>query len=186
MNVFIICLKLDDNKLSSSLKKMLLTFMGMFPSSSFWDHVLILRTHSERSKKFEKKRKNIEGELLKWINKDKELTDFMIQNKINMPTLLIEFFVDSDPEDLDNKTKEEFELIFEAIANIHPLYKDVKEDIKEYTNEYKVGDRPFIHIRTDGIITFTDFDGKKHETIQTISEEDNSLDGIKRSQKSTR
>jgi GTP-binding protein EngB required for normal cell division len=179
MNVFIICLKLDDNKLSSSLKKMLLTFMGMFPSASFWDHVLILRTHSERSKKFEKKRKNIEGELLKGINKDKELTDFMIQNKINMPTNLKEFFVDSDPEELDDGTKEEFELIFEAIAAVHPLYKDVKEDIKEYTNEYKVGDRPFIHIRTDRIITFTDFDGKEHETTQTIGNEDYSLDGIK-------
>jgi len=188
MNVFIICLKLDDLKLSSSLKKMLLTFMGMFPSASFWEHVLILRTHSERSPKFIKRRKNVEGKLLEGINKDKELTDFMIQNKINMPTNLKEFFVDSDFEDsdeetnfeyLDEETKEEFEKIFEAIASVHPLYKDVKEVIKEYTNEYKVGDQTFIHIRTDRIITFTDFDGKEHETTQTIGNEDYSLDGIK-------
>ena len=178
MNVFIICLELNELRLSSSLKKMLQTFMGMFPSESFWEHVIILRTHSERSKKFEKKRKNIEGELLKWINKDKELTDFMKQNKINMPTILKEFFVDSDPDDLDEGTKTEFELIFEAIANIHPLYKDVKEEIKEYTNEFKVGERPFIHIRTDKIIKFIDFDGKEHETTQTIGDENYSLDGI--------
>lgn len=179
MNVFIICLKFDDNKLSSSLKKMLLTFMGLFPSESFWDHVLILRTHSIRGNKFEKNKQKIEGKFFEGINKDKDLIDFMKQKKINMPTNLKEFFVDSDPEDLDEETKEEFEKIFEAIAGVHPLYKEVKEDIKEYTNEYKVGDLPFIHIRTDRIITFTDFDGKEHETAQTISEEDYSLDGLK-------
>ena len=178
MNVFIICLELNELRLTSSLKKMLQTFMGMFPSESFWEHVLILRTHSARGPKFEKTRKNIEGKLLEGINKDKELTNFMKQNKINMPTILNEFFVDSDPDDLDEGTKTEFELIFEAIANIHPLYKDVKEEIKEYTNEFKVGERPFIHIRTDKIIKFIDFDGKEHETTQTIGDENYSLDGI--------
>ena len=178
MNVFIICLELNELRLSSSLKKMLQTFMGMFPSESFWEHVLILRTHSARGPKFEKTRKRIEGKLLEGINKDKELTDFMKQNKINMPTILKEFFVDSDPDDLDEGTKTEFELIFEAIANIHPLYKEVKEEIKEYTNEFKVGERPFIHIRTDKIIKFIDFDGKEHETTQTIGDENYSLDGI--------
>ena len=178
MNVFIICLELNELRLTSSLKKMLQTFMGMFPSESFWEHVLILRTHSARGPKFEKTRKRIEGKLLEGINKDKELTDFMKQNKINMPTILKEFFVDSDPDELDEGTKTEFELIFEAIANIHPLYKDVKEEIKEYTNEFKVGERPFIHIRTDKIIKFIDFDGKEHETTQTIGDENYNLDGI--------
>jgi len=178
MNVFIICLELNELRLTSSLKKMLSTFMEMFPSESFWEHVLILRTHSARGPKFEKTRKRIEGKLLEGINKDKELTDFMKQNKINMPTILKEFFVDSDPDDLDEGTKTEFELIFEAIANIHPLYKEVKEEIKEYTNEFKVGERPFIHIRTDKIIKFIDFDGKEHETTQTIGDENYSLDGI--------
>ena len=108
MNVFIICLELNELRLTSSLKKMLSTFMEMFPSESFWEHVLILRTHSARGPKFEKTRKRIEGKLLEGINKDKELTDFMKQNKINMPTILKEFFVDSDPDDLDEGTKTEF------------------------------------------------------------------------------
>ena len=179
MNVFIICLELNELRLSSSLKKMLQTFMGMFPSESFWEHVIILRTHSARGPKFEKTRKKIEGKLLEGINKDKELTDFMKQNKINMPTNLKEFFVDSDPEDLDEGTKAEFELILEAIANIHPLYKDVKEEIKEYINEFKIGERLFIHIKTDKFIKFIDFDGKEHETTQTIGDENYSLDGIR-------
>ena len=179
MNVFIICLELNELRLSSSLKKMLQTFMGMFPSESFWEHVIILRTHSARGPKFEKTRNKIEGKLLEGINKDKELTDFMKQNKINMPTNLKEFFVDSDPEDLDEGTKAEFELILEAIANIHPLYKDVKEEIKEYINEFKIGERLFIHIKTDKFIKFIDFDGKEHETIQTIGDENYSLDGIR-------
>ena len=86
-----------------------------------------------------------------------------------MPKELKEFFVDSDPEDLDDETKEEFNLIFNKISTIYPFYKEVKEEIKEYINEKKDEKFTFIHIRTDKIIRFTDFDGKEHELIQTIS-----------------
>jgi predicted GTPase len=53
INVFIICLKFNEIRLSLSLKNALIKFMEIFPTPSFWDHVLILRTHSERSKNIE-------------------------------------------------------------------------------------------------------------------------------------
>ena len=59
INVFIICLKFNEIRLSLSLKNALIKFMEIFPTPSFWDHVLTLRTHSERSKKFEKNRRTI-------------------------------------------------------------------------------------------------------------------------------
>ena len=179
INALIICLKFEDLRLSLTQKSMLIKFMELFPCYSFWEHVLILRTSAIRSKKFEKIRKNIEGKLLEGISKEKDLIDFMSKNNISMPKELKEFFVDSDPEDLDDETKEEFNLIFNKISTIHPFYKEVKEEIKEYINEKKDEKFTFIHIRTDKIIRFTDFDGKEHELIQTISNEDYNLDGIK-------
>ena len=41
INAMIICLKMDDLKLSKSLKKSLIQFMETFPCSDFWKHVLI-------------------------------------------------------------------------------------------------------------------------------------------------
>ena len=179
INTLIICLTLEDLKLSSSLKIMLIKFMELFPCYSFGEHVIILRTFSERSKKFEKKRNNVEGKLLEGINKEKDLIDFMKKNNILMPTKLKEFFVDSDPEELDEETKAEFNLILKEISNMRPFYKETKEEIKEYINEEKNDPFLFIHIRTDRIIKFIDFDGKEHELVQTIGNENYNLDGIK-------
>ena len=178
INVFIICLKFDDLRLSNSLKTALKKFMEIFPTPSFWDHVLILRTHAERSKKFEKNKKKVEGKLLEGIIGDKDLIEYMKNNNINIPPKLTEFFVDSDEDfkEIDDGTSDEFKNIFNSIREIHPIYKEVKENIKEYVNEEKIGGSSFIHIKTDKHILFTDFDGKEHETIQTILDEKYNLD----------
>ena len=96
-----------------------------------------------------------------------------------MPKKLKEFFVESDPDELDDKTKEEFNLILKEISTIHPFYKEVKEETKEYINEYKEEKFTFINIRTDKIIKFIDFDNKEHEVVQTIGDECYNLDGYK-------
>lgn len=179
INALIICLKFQDKKLCKSLKTSLKKFMEMFPSDEFWKHVLILRTHSERSSKFEKNKKNLEGILLEGIVNDKEMIDFMKEKGISMPTELKEFFVDSDPDDLDDGTKNEFKLIFNAISNIHPFYKEVTEEIKEYVKETKENGFSFINIKTEKTIKLTDFDGKKHQVVQIVGDENYNLDGIR-------
>ena len=175
INVFLICLKFDDLRLSNSLKTALKKFMEIFPTPTFWDHVLILRTHAERSKKFEKNKKKVEGKLLEGIIEDKDLNLFMKNNCINIPSQLKEFFVDSD-EELDEGTLEEFQNIFNSVREIHPIYKEVKEEIKEYVNEEKIDGSSFIHIKTDKHIFFKDFDGQEHETVQTVEDERYNLD----------
>ena len=183
INAFIICISFEECRLYNSLKQSLMKFMELFPSASFWDHVLILRTKAERSKKFENKKLKTQGQFFKGIINDNDLINFMKTNNINMPTNLKEFFVDSDtdldPEELDKGTKKEFELILNTISNIYPIYKEVKEEIKEYTNEVIEGEFSFIHIKTDKIIKFIDFDGKEHETVQQIGDENYNLDGIR-------
>ena len=181
INVFLICLKFNDLRLSNSLKESLKKFMGIFPTSNFWEHVLIIRTHSSRHKKFEKEKKKIEGKLLEGIIKDHDLNDYMEKNNINIPTKLKEFFVDSDDdlESIDDETKSEFQSIFEEISKIHPIYKEVTEEIKEYIEEKKDGELSFIHIKTEKYIHFKDFDGKEHTTIQNVGDEKYNLDGIR-------
>jgi GTP-binding protein EngB required for normal cell division len=179
INTMIICLKFDDLKLSNSLKKSLIQFMEIFPCHDFWNHVIILRTHAERSSKFEKKKKKIEGKLLEGIHNDKELGDYMKKNGIEVPANLKEFFVDSDMEELDDDTQIEYKNVLNAIKNIYPLYKEVKEEIKEYINELKEGEISFIHILTDKHIKFIDFDGKEHEKVLRVGDEKYNLNGFR-------
>jgi tRNA U34 5-carboxymethylaminomethyl modifying GTPase MnmE/TrmE len=121
INAMIICLKMDDLKLSSSLKKSLIQFMEIFPCSDFWNHVIILRTHAERSAKFERKKKNIEGKLLGGIHNDTELTNYMKKNGITVPANLKEFFVDSDKEGLEEDTEKEYKNVITGNTSLNVL-----------------------------------------------------------------
>ena len=85
INVFIICIEFTEIRLTKSMKMALKEFMTIFPCPAFWNHVIILRTKSFQGPRFEDFKKNVEGKLVKGINEDKELTDFMNKNKINMP-----------------------------------------------------------------------------------------------------
>ena len=44
INVFLICIKFGEVRFTESLRKTLIQFMILFPCSSFWSHVLIIRT----------------------------------------------------------------------------------------------------------------------------------------------
>ena len=179
INALIICLKFDDLRLANSVKKSLIEFMKIFPCSDFWKHVLILRTQAERSKKFEKKKGNIEGKLLEGIHNDNELNNYMSINSINVPCNLKEFFVDSDKDGLEGDTEKEYQNILNEIKKIYPIYKEVKEEIKEYVKEEKDGDISFIHIITEKHIKFKDFDGEEHETVYRANDEKYNLDGYR-------
>ena len=152
--------------------------MEIFPCPTFWDHVLILRTHSLIGPKFEKMKDRIKGKLVEGINNDHDLVDFMRKYNINKPDNLKEYFVDSDPEDLGQDTLDEFSNILKHMSNIYPIYKEVKEEIKEEANEEKEGNLTIIHIKVDKHIKFKDFDDQEHQVVQTTHERYN-LNGIK-------
>lgn len=182
INALIICIKINDLRFTSSLKMSLQKFMEIFPTKNFWDHVLIVRTYSIQSKKLGKMKINANGKFLKGIKEDKDLIKIMETNGIDVPSNIKEFYVDSipDPDDgLDEETLGEFQNIFDSIKELYPIYKDVKEEIKEYVNEEKDKNTSFIHIKTEKHIFFKDFDGKEHTAIQLIGDEKYNLDGIK-------
>ena len=68
--------------------------------------MIIVRTFSERSKKFYKIKAKIEGKLLEYILDDKEINEIMTLNNIDKPSYLKEYFVDCVLDDLDEETLE--------------------------------------------------------------------------------
>ena len=176
---FLICLKFDDLKLSNSLKRAIIIFMDIFPSMDFWSHVIIIRTWSIRGKKFEKYKNQYKGTFLEGIKKDPDLTKYMKEKNIKLPENLLEFYVDSDEDDLDEETLDEFKNILVEIRKKYPLYKEVKIEDKEIVNEEKKEDLLFLHIVTYRYLTFTDFNDQKHTTVNKINEERYNLNCIK-------
>jgi ribosome biogenesis GTPase A len=82
----LICLKYNDSKLSKSVKKALIGIMDIFPAEDFWEHTLIIRTWSQLSEdKLENHKNKYNGMLLKGINEDKELKDYMEKKNIKPP-----------------------------------------------------------------------------------------------------
>ena len=113
INIIFLVLKFDDIRVSHFLLQNLKLLMKFYPSKDFWEHVIIIRTFSIRSKKFPKYKAKIEGKLLEYILDNKELNEIMTLNNIDKPSYLKKYFVDCVLDDLDEETLEEFEAIFQ-------------------------------------------------------------------------
>lgn len=144
IKAILICLHIDDNRLSTSTRNMLKEFMNCFPLNDFWEHVLIIRTHVRENNL------KIHGDLEESINK--KMGDFMKKKNIACPKELNkrEFFFNSVLKEDKNKKpilfntgtdiKNEFKKVLEKIKRIHPFFRRI-EFKKEYTKEegnYKV------------------------------------------------
>lgn len=180
INALLICIKFDDIKLSDSLKKALQTFMDIFPAPDFWEHVIVIRTWSIRGSKFAKNKKKYQGQFLNGIKEDNDLNKYMNEKKINTPSNLKEFYIDSDDDlDLDEETKIELKNILKEIQLKYPVYKESKFEDKEIVFEEKNNGLNFLHIITERHITFKDFNDEVHEINQKINEERYNLDCIR-------
>ena len=178
INVFIICISFFDYRLSESLVKAIKKFMEIFPCPNFWEHVLILRTKAARTSSFELNREKVEGQLLKGINNNRELNSFMKEKQIKKPTELKEYYVEC--YDKDNDTLNELEKIIQEIKTIHPIYKEVKEKVKESIEQEIKDGAIFACIKRVKYITFIDFDGKIYELPpQILDNEEYNLNGYK-------
>ena len=177
INALLICVDFYEIRLTKSLETAIKRFMEIFPCTDFWDHVLIIKTKAIRGSRFENMKNDSEGELLNGIIDNKELNMTMKNNNIKIPAKLNEYYVDSFFGNLENETINEFEKICDKIQDFHPIYKEVKEEIKENITTNKINDSEFLYIKTEKHITFIDFDDKSHEIIQQLEEESYNLDG---------
>ena len=93
IKAILICLHIDDKRLSKSIQEMLKEFMNCFPLKDFWKHVLIIRTHV-REKKLKKTGKLEESIIEK-------MGQYLLEKNIAYPEMLgeREFFFNSVIED---------------------------------------------------------------------------------------
>ena len=128
ISAILICLHIDDKRLSKSIREMLREFMNSFPLNDFWKHVLIIRTHVREMKL--KKPGNLEESVIK------NLGNYMSQKNIAYPSNLKdrEFFFNSVIDDDDGKLpyintdkniKNEFKKVFAKINELDPFFKQI-------------------------------------------------------------
>ena len=175
----ILCLVYQHPAITGSFKKSLIEFMKIYPSEKFWNHVLIVFTHSEPNKKtsenLQKFKNNFCDFFLKEIQEDNDLCDFMNEKGIKMPdsSQIKIFFVEvNDDFSPDDYTQNEFRKILNAMKDNYPIYKYMEEKRSDDSEEFEKDGCKFIKINTVKTITFTDFDNTKHTTPQIkLSEE---------------
>ena len=182
INIIFLVLRFYDIRVSHFLLQNLKLLMKFYPSKDFWEHVIIVRTFSERSKKFYMNKAKIEGKLLEYILDDKEINEIMTLNNIDKPSYIKEYFVDCDEDDLDEddldeETLEEFEAIFQQVKNSYPICKEKKEELTMNITEEKEGNSTIIHISKIKRIQITDFDEKIFTKKIKLKEEKYNLKG---------
>lgn len=155
INAFILMLKFNDLRITESIQRSLIEFMKIFPSKSFWNNIIIVRSWSFDD--------NSRGNILKGIQKDEKLTSFMKNLNINIPQEIKEFYIDLKSKELKKNIL--LRQILELIKNIHPIYKDVIVTEKEYFNENENGVLENYIIKTT---TYVDFDDKIHNFTEKI------------------
>lgn len=156
ITTFIIVLKFNDLRITESIQRSLIQFMNSFPAKDFWNNVIVVRNWS-----FNDSRK---GKLLEGINKDPKLMDCMNNNKISIPKVIKEFYIDLKSD--DRKKNDIFQQILTIIKEMNPVYKDVKID-DTYHFETKGDFVKLIRIR---ITQYIDFDNKSHSFKERFEE----------------
>ena len=175
----LICLKYNDTKLNKNVRRILMEIMNIFPAKNFWEHTLIIRTWCQiYGDKLENHKNKYNGILLKGINEDIELINYMQQKNIELPSELLEFYVDSDI-DIDDRTEEEYQKILNKIKNLLPLYKHVEFKDEEKTSVTIEENIAYLHIITYRHFTFTDFNNLTKTVTNKINQEEYNLNNYK-------
>ena len=171
----IILLKFQDTRLNATTVNCLKIFMKCFPTKKFWEHVFIVRTHAARnSRGFEKSLKKLKGEIVKSINTYEDFKDFknfMINQKIELPETIDEYYVDNVKDEDDNfeYNEEQYNQIFDKIRRTKPMFKKIKKVDVEKIQEQGV---KFPIKQKYRKITFIDYEENEIETSPYLSTED--------------
>lgn len=176
----LICLKNNDTKLSKSVVNFLKHIMDIFPAKDFWEHTLIIRTWCQMDDEdLQFYKETYKGQLLKGINESPDLINFMEEKGINLPINLYEFYVDSSPRRIKQRTLEEYLRVLTQIRRLLPIYKNVKIEIREETSVTKDGEITFVKFITYKDCRLTDFNNLEKNISNKIGEEVYNLNSIK-------
>ena len=175
----LICLKYNETKLSNTVMNVLKHIMDIFPAKDFWEHAIIIRTWCQLDDEdLQDHKETYGGELLRGIKDNQDLINFMNEKGINLPLNLDEFYVDSSPRKIKQRTQEEYLKVLTKIRRLLPIYKNVVTNIREETWK-KDGEITFVKFITYRDYTFTDFNDSEKKISNKIGEEVYNLNSIK-------
>ena len=159
ISYILILLKFGDVRVDKSIIDMLQSYMKFLPMKDFWDHVIIVYTNAKtKDEDFEEDKQKVEGKIIKTLDKEdfKEFKNFMIDEGIDLPKKLKEYYCDNrnNPKKDQSNNKEEYQKILCLIENSKPMIKNIENEDFEEIND---GD--------DGFKYWS----KKRKTIYTTS-----------------
>ena len=153
-------------RLSYSDIEMLKTYMEIFPSENFWEHVLFVESFYFREL--------FRAPLIESITCEPNLIEFMNDNNINLPNNDVKtFYIDLGKTYEQNK--DIFNSIIENIRKMPPLYKSYKENSDFIINEVEKNDGKILVYKHIKHIEYIDFDNNKIEKDEIIDCGENPL-----------
>jgi len=170
IKAILIVMPYNHIRLTRSLRKTIIVFMKLLPVKDFWNHVFIVYSWSNPSDNnfinyFQGNPINFKEKVLK----NKNLVEFMNEKKIELPTSLKEFFIDSVTGINIPEIENEFNKIKNKIYKTEFMFPSVKRGIVE-TNIIPSKNKGFFKIEKYQIVTITDFDNKVRKLKQLLEE----------------
>lgn len=116
-------MKVTDYRFTDSMIKMIKELINVFPSYNFWEHVIVIRTHTIEKDQID----DIKGNFLDSVVNDEKISQISKEKGIKKPNSIKEFYVNTVVHkqvntNMDNEIKD----ILNAIAGTDPLYGEVK------------------------------------------------------------
>lgn len=121
-------MKVVDYRFTASMTEMIKELINVFPSPNFWEHVIVIRTHTMQKDQITL----VQGNFLNCILKDPTILQISKEKRINKPNHIKEFYVNTVVDrHVNTNMDNEINCILNAIAGTDPLYGEVKYSEKK-------------------------------------------------------
>jgi GTPase SAR1 family protein len=153
-------MKVTDYRFTNSMIEMIKELINVFPSYNFWEHVIVIRTHTIEKDQIDL----VKGNFLKSVLKDKTISQISNEKGIKKPNSIKEFYVNTVVhKQVNTNMDNEINNILNAIAGTDPLYGEV---IYSEKKEKKVGRTTIIY----QTMSFKDYNSTVWHDVDKILE----------------
>ena len=122
-------MRVNDYRFTNSMIEMIKELINVFPSYNFWEHVIVIRTHTILK---EEQIPAVQGNFLDCILNDPTISQISNEKGIKKPNSIKEFYVNTVVgQHVNTNMDYEINCILNAIAGTDPLYGEVKYSEKK-------------------------------------------------------
>ena len=121
-------IEVNRYRFTNSMIEMIKELINVFPSYNFWEHVIVIRTHTILKEQIDA----VQGNFLDCILNDPTISQISNEKGIKKPNSIKEFYVNTVVgQHVNNNMDNEINDILNAIADTDPLYGEVKYSEKK-------------------------------------------------------